>query len=100
MLPVASAHLPGGLKAEIAPCHSQIGSGALPLDVMPSFAITFAARQARGSGTKLEGFAAKLRTLPVPIIARIADGRLWLDLRCLEPQDETLLAEQFAALAA
>jgi L-seryl-tRNA(Ser) seleniumtransferase len=99
MLPAASAHLPGGLKAEIAPCHSQIGSGALPLDVMPSFAIAFTAKEARGSGGKLESFAAKLRALPVPVIGRIADGRLWLDLRCLEPHDEALLTEQFAALA-
>ena len=100
MLPVAEAHLPDGISAEIAPCHSQIGSGALPLDLMPSFAITFAAKPARGSGAKLEAFAARLRTLAIPVIGRTADGRLWLDLRCLEPRDEALLAEQLASLAA
>ncbi|WP_280950372.1 MULTISPECIES: L-seryl-tRNA(Sec) selenium transferase [Rhodomicrobium] len=99
LLPALSARLPGGLTAEIAPCHSQIGSGALPLDLMPSFAITFAAKQARGSGTRLEALAAKLRALPVPVIGRIADGRLWLDLRCLEAHDEPALAAQFADLA-
>jgi L-seryl-tRNA(Ser) seleniumtransferase len=99
MLPAVTPHLPDALKAEIAPCHSQIGSGALPLDLMPSFAITVVAKQARGSGARLEKLAAALRALPVPVIGRIADGRLWLDLRCLEPLDEPLLAEQFAALA-
>lgn len=99
VLAAAVAHLPDGIKAEIAPCHSQIGSGALPLDLMPSVAITFAAKQARGGGARLEKLAAQLRALPVPVIGRIADDRLWLDLRCLEPRDEPLLAKQFAALA-
>jgi L-seryl-tRNA(Ser) seleniumtransferase len=99
VLPAIAVQTPDGIKAEIAPCHSQIGSGALPLDLMPSFAITFAVKQARGSGAKLEKLAAGLRALPVPIIGRIADSRLWLDLRCLEPHDEALLAEQFAMLA-
>ncbi len=99
VLPAIAVHVPPGLKAEIAPCHSQIGSGALPLDLMPSVAITFAAKQARGSGTKLEALAAKLRGLPIPVIGRIADGRLWLDLRCLEAGDEAAFAEQFTSLS-
>jgi L-seryl-tRNA(Ser) seleniumtransferase len=66
---------------------------------MPSFAITFILAHARGAGTKLEELAARLRAMPVPVIGRIADGRLWLDLRCLEPEDEGLLIEQFAAVS-
>ena len=85
---------------EIAPCHSQIGSGALPLDLMPSFAITFAVKRVRGSGAKLEALAAAFRALPVPVIGRIADGRLWLDLRCLEADDEPAFAAQLTALRA
>ncbi|HEY7644074.1 MAG TPA: L-seryl-tRNA(Sec) selenium transferase [Hyphomicrobiales bacterium] len=100
VLAAVAAHLPDGIEAEIAPCHSQIGSGALPLDLMPSVAITFTAKQGRGAGARIEKLAARLRALPVPVIGRIADSRLWLDLRCLEPQDEPLLAEQLAALAA
>ncbi len=100
LLPALEPHLPAGVVAGIVPCQSQIGSGALPLDLMPSFAISFAAKQPRGSGAKLEALAAKLRALPVPVIGRLADGRLWLDLRCLEPYDERLFAEQFTALPA
>ena len=46
----------------------------------------------------LEALAAKLRALPVPMIGRLADGRLWLDLRCLTAMDEALFARQLTAL--
>jgi L-seryl-tRNA(Ser) seleniumtransferase len=38
------------------------------------------------SGSALDGLAERLRRLPVPVIGRVADGRLWLDLRCLEDE--------------
>ena len=62
-------------------CRSQIGSGALPVDLLPSAALTI-------GGNALESLAATLRALPRPVIGRIATGRLWLDCRCLEPAEE------------
>ena len=62
-------------------CRSQIGSGALPVDLLPSFAVTI-------GGTGLENLAKLLRALPRPVIGRIARGRLILDCRCLEAGDE------------
>lgn len=67
------------------PCLSQIGSGSLPVDRLPSWAITFSPRDGRGS--TLEALATRLRKLPAPVIGRLYDSKLWLDLRCLE--DET-----------
>ncbi len=62
-------------------CRSQIGSGALPADLLPSFAVAL-------GGGGLDHLAACLRRLPVPVIGRIGQGRLWLDCRCLEPHEE------------
>ncbi|MCT4712011.1 L-seryl-tRNA(Sec) selenium transferase [Enterobacteriaceae bacterium H11S18] len=73
----------------VEPCLSQIGSGSLPVDRLPSAAITFAPKD--GRGTTLGELTQHLRTLPKPVIGRISDGRLWLDLRCLE--DEASLME-------
>ena len=71
----------------IAACQSQIGSGALPVDLLPSAAVTF-------GGRGLEDLAAALRRLPRPVIGRIQDGRLWLDCRCLEPAEEAVFISQ------
>lgn len=74
---------------QVTACSSQIGSGSLPVERLPSAALTFMPFDGRGG--RLEALAARWRSLPVPIIGRIYDGRLWLDLRCLE--DETRFLE-------
>jgi L-seryl-tRNA(Ser) seleniumtransferase len=76
----------------VEPCRSQIGSGALPVDLLPSHAVTF-------GGTGLERLAAALRGLPRPVIGRIGQGRLWLDCRCLEPAEEAVFLAQLPSAA-
>ena len=66
----------------IAPVQSQIGSGSLPVDRLPSYALVI--RPSGRRGGLLRDLETALRQLPIPIIGRIADGALWLDLRCLE----------------
>ncbi|HDL7645299.1 TPA: L-seryl-tRNA(Sec) selenium transferase [Yersinia enterocolitica] len=73
-------------------CWSQIGSGSLPVDRLSSWAVTFTPKEGRGSA--LEALTARWRGLAKPIIGRVADGRLWLDLRCLE--DEAALLRELA----
>jgi L-seryl-tRNA(Ser) seleniumtransferase len=68
-------------------CRSQIGSGALPVDLLPSAAVTI-------GGKALEDIAKVLRGLPRPVIGRIARGRLVLDCRCLETADEAAFIAQ------
>jgi L-seryl-tRNA(Ser) seleniumtransferase len=74
-------------RAEVLACRSQIGSGALPLDLLPSWAVAFA-----GSG--LDTLAGRLRALPRPVIGRIGAQHLWLDCRCLERGEEAAFLAQ------
>ena len=76
-----------GREIAILPCRSQIGSGALPVDLLPSAALTL-------DGGGMETLAKTLRALPRPVIGRIHDGRLWLDCRCLEPAGEAIFMGQ------
>jgi L-seryl-tRNA(Ser) seleniumtransferase len=68
-------------------CRSQIGSGALPVDLLPSAAVTI-------GGNALEKMVKIMRGLPRPVIGRVARGRLVLDCRCLEAGDEAAFIAQ------
>jgi len=87
--PTLAAFAGSAFHTATAACLSQIGSGSLPVDRLPSWAICFEPLDGRGS--TLETLAARLRSLPIPVIGRLNDGKLWLDLRCLE-QTATFLA--------
>lgn len=73
---------------EVESCLSQIGSGSLPIDRLPSFAVTFAPLD--GKGSTLEQLASQWRRLPQPVIGRMKEGKLWLDLRCLDDEHALL----------
>ena len=96
LLPIVAAKLGSSFDVEIIACASQIGSGALPLEAVPSAGLAIRPRAPRGAGRALERLAAALRNLPVPVIGRVEDGAQILDLRCLE--DEAAFAANFAAL--
>ncbi|MGL5969466.1 MAG: L-seryl-tRNA(Sec) selenium transferase [Kluyvera sp.] len=75
-------------SVQVMPCASQIGSGSLPSESLPSAAIALTPLDGRGS--QLETLSNRWRSLPIPVIGRIYDGRLWLDLRCLEDEPRFL----------
>ncbi len=74
----------------VAECASQIGSGSLPLETLPSAGVAIAPVERKGAGRRLELLASALRALPIPVIGRIRDGELVLDLRCLDGEAELL----------
>ncbi len=83
-------------QLNIEPCDSQIGSGALPSKALASYALTMAPSAKKRRGSALKALNRKLLDLNTPIIGRIHNDALWLDLRCLE--DEQLLIAQLETL--
>jgi L-seryl-tRNA(Ser) seleniumtransferase len=96
LLPYVTAALPG-CSIEVEACRSQVGSGSLPVDRLPSrcLAITPLGPR-RKAGGALVRLAAAFRALPIPVIGRLENGRLKLDLRCLE--DEAAFVAQLPGL--
>ena len=82
-----------------APLFSQIGSGALPVDTLPSYGLAIAPTTPKRTGRALTALEAALRSLPRPVIGHIASDALWLDLRCLEAPDLPAFTAQLPALA-
>jgi len=85
MAPAFARALGERVQVQALPCRSQIGSGSLPVDRLPSACIAIGAPQgAKRAGRLPERLAEALRGLPVPVIGRIEDGQLRLDVRCLD----------------
>lgn len=80
----------------LVPAKSQIGSGSLPVDRLPSWALQITPIGKR-SGHAVQLLHKALRSLPIPVIGRISEGALWLDLRTLE--DEASFIAQLDQLA-
>ena len=93
--PVARA-LDKDFKVEIASVSSQIGSGSFPVEVLPSAGLAITSEN--GEDAQLRALDRRLHELPKPIIGRISNGGLILDLRCLEPDHEPQFLEQFKDL--
>jgi len=70
-----------GLEVDVTPSVARSGGGTLPTYEIPSFAI-------RLGGTDPEALADDLRSSDPPVIGRVREGRLWLDVRTLLPGDE------------
>jgi L-seryl-tRNA(Ser) seleniumtransferase len=77
-----AARLPG---VEVVSLRSTVGGGSLPGETLPSFGLALAARSA-------DGLLAALRTGEPPVVGRIEDGRVVLDLRTVEPSSDEALA--------
>ena len=92
--PALQAALGNGFDVTVEPMFSQIGSGALPVDQLPSAGLVVRTPDGKRGGRALAQLEKRLREWPRPVIGRIADNALRLDLRCLEAADEAAFVAQ------
>jgi L-seryl-tRNA(Ser) seleniumtransferase len=78
-------------SCEIVDSDASVGGGAFPTARIQSVAIALADRTGR--------VEAQLRAGEPPVIGRLTDGRLLLDVRTIFPDDDALVAARLAALA-
>jgi L-seryl-tRNA(Ser) seleniumtransferase len=74
-----------GLSAEVIEVRSTVGGGSLPEETQPSFAVAI-------GGAPATRVAQALRSADPPVIGRIVDERVALDLRSVLPEDDEVLA--------
>ena len=84
------------VSVAIEPLASQIGSGSLPVDRLPSAGMVVRPRGKRAG--ILHTLEQRLRGLPVPVIGHIAGDALRLDLRCLEAMEEPQFTAQLTRI--
>ena len=75
-----SSALPDSWHTEVIAGEGQIGSGALPDKTIASICLAIQAE-----GTSPEKLLKRLRELPTPVIGRIADNKVILDMRGADP---------------
>ncbi|GAC1489684.1 MAG: L-seryl-tRNA(Sec) selenium transferase [Candidatus Limnocylindrales bacterium] len=79
-----------GIPAEVVLTRSTVGGGSLPEETQPSRGV------AVGEGSAAE-LLRRLRGSDPPVIARISDGRVVLDVRTVLPEDDEHLIRTVAA---
>jgi len=82
---------------DVIECASQIGSGALPDERLPSAAVRLRPIAiGKRNGKLLTQTLARFRSLPTPVIGRIRDDALVFDCRCLSQRDEAIVMSLLA----
>jgi len=74
-----------GVAAKVVQTNASVGGGAFPTAKIPSFAVAL-----EGNASQMEE---RLRSAKVPVIGRVSEGTLLLDLRSVAPSEDVLLAE-------
>jgi L-seryl-tRNA(Ser) seleniumtransferase len=83
------------LSIEVVPSQTLFGGGTSPEKRFPSRALAV-----RHTGMRADGLAARLRALPEPILGRIEEDLLRLDLRTILPSEDAEVASALSSLAA
>ena len=87
------ANLEENLKAELVEGESLLGGGSAPSAVLPTTLIALNCQS-----LSADQFAARLRASDPPVIARVEEGRVVLDLRTVLPEQDRALSQVLALI--
>ncbi len=90
---VAAARGIPEVSASVEPCEALFGGGTSPEKRFPSRALALS-----HASLSADELASRLRRRPTPIIGRAEEGRLWLDLRSVQPEEDAEIAAALAEL--
>ncbi|MEP6914464.1 MAG: L-seryl-tRNA(Sec) selenium transferase [Acidobacteriota bacterium] len=85
---LAAAVSADGLTAAVLEGHSTVGGGSAPGSALPTRLVALTHPSLSATGLERH-----LRHQAVPVIARILDGTVILDLRTVDPDDDALVAD-------
>lgn len=78
-------------EAAVAQTEAYMGGGSNPAQAVPSIAVRL-----RAATMGEDDLAKRLRTGSVPVLPRVADGALWLDLRTIFPEQDAAVVQAIA----
>ncbi len=82
------------LTVDVSPSVARSGGGTLPIHEIPSYAVRLG-----GDRDDADALAEKMRSVDPPVVGRVAEGRLWLDVRTLlEGDEEAILSAVEASI--
>jgi L-seryl-tRNA(Ser) seleniumtransferase len=85
------------VSLEVVPSRAPVGGGSLPGFELASWAV---ALRPPAEGDSAEDWAARLRDAATPVVARVSDGAMLLDVRTLLDGDEDAIERAFEAATA
>ncbi len=83
-----------GLELEVVECQSVIGGGSAPGATLPSRALAL-----KSTTASADSVLTRLRAWQTPIVARVEDDRVLLDLRTVGPGDDAKLVAAIESFA-
>ncbi len=89
------ARVAPSLSVDVVPSVARSGGGTLPLHEIPSYAVRLNLKDEAGDA---DAVAEKLRSADPPVIGRVGEERLWLDVRTLLDGDEEAILEAVEVL--
>jgi len=93
LVPVLQQVLGAAYLVHGAAMSSQVGSGALPVDQLPSFGLMIRANPGHRQSNPLGRLEQAFRKLPRPVLGRISNDAFCLDLRCLDGDQQEFIRQ-------